>query len=75
MELVKDVLLYSKTELDQDGEVKTEDWVMLIGSRGSIEEVPLSSIESNEITYDLTEEATDKLNKKLQECQAKAIQS
>ncbi|MFO7966151.1 MAG: hypothetical protein R6U44_00935 [Archaeoglobaceae archaeon] len=75
MELVKDVLLYSKTELDQNGEIKTEDWVMLIGSRGSVNEVPLTHIESGEIPYNLTEEAKDKLNKKLQDCQPVQSQS
>lgn len=67
MEKVKDVLLYSKTEMDNEGGIRTEDWVMLIGSRGTVNEVPLVEVESGNTPYNLTEEARDKLRRKLQE--------
>ncbi|MFP3910235.1 MAG: hypothetical protein ACOC5L_00110 [Halobacteriota archaeon] len=71
MEIVEDVILYSKTEMDDNGDIKTEDWVMLIGSRGGSSEIPISDIESGKISdYTLTEEAKNKLRIKLQNHQA-----
>lgn len=68
MEMVEDVILYFKTEMDENGDIRTEKWAMLIDSRGSVKEVPLTDIESGKIlSYTLTEEAQSKLKIKLQE--------
>lgn len=70
--MIEDVVFYSEIDLDENKEVKTEKWVMLIDSKGFSHSIPVKdlNIDSHGAIedYKLAEEAENKLRRKLHYC-------